>query len=78
MKELLEYILDSLFGNPAITVAEENDGEYITLIITAPQDEIGKIIGKKGKVINAIKQLVKIQAIKENKRVEIQVSETES
>jgi len=78
MKSLLEYILNSLFANPAITVAEENDGEYTTLIITAPQDEIGKIIGKKGKVINAIKQLVKIQAIKENKRIEIQVAETNS
>lgn len=78
MKELLEYILDSLFANPAITVSEEEDGEFITLIINAPQDEIGKIIGKKGKVINAIKQIIKIQAIKENKRVEIQVSETDS
>ncbi len=78
MKELLEYILDSLFANPAITVTEEVEDEYINLIINAPQDEIGRIIGKKGKVINAIKQLIKIQAIKDNKRVEIQVSETES
>ena len=78
MKELLEYILDSLFANPAITVTEEVEDEYINLIINAPQDEIGRIIGKKGKVINAIKQLIKIQAIKDNKRVEIQVSEIES
>lgn len=78
MKELLEYILDSLFANPAITVTQEDDDEYTNLIINSPTDEIGKIIGKKGKVINAIKQLVKIQAIKENKRVEIQVTETDS
>lgn len=78
MKELLEYILASLFANPAITVTQEDDEEYTNLIINSPQDEIGKIIGKKGKVINAIKQLVKIQAIKENKRVEIQVTETDS
>lgn len=78
MKELLEYILNALFANPAITVSQEDDDEYLTLIINAPTDEIGKIIGKKGKVINAIKQLVKIQAIKDNKRVEIQVAETDS
>lgn len=75
MQELLEYILNASFENPAITVSsEENDGN-VTLTIHAPQDEIGRIIGKGGKVINAMKQLVKIQAIKENKRVEINVEE---
>lgn len=76
MKSLLEYILTSMFSNEAITVdeSEEEDGNVI-LTIYAPQEEIGKIIGKGGKVINAMKQLVKIQAIKENKRVEINVEE---
>lgn len=75
MKELLEYILDALFKNPDITVTEEENDESTNLIISSPTDEIGKIIGKKGKVINSIKQLIKIQAIKENKRVEITVEE---
>lgn len=76
MQELLEYILTHTFSNPEITVSESEgeEGEVI-LTIHAPQEEIGKIIGKGGKVINAMKQLVKIQAIKENKRVEINVEE---
>lgn len=75
MKELLEYILDQAFNNEMITVTEsEEDGQHI-LTIHAPQEEIGRIIGKKGKVINAMKQLVKIIAIKENKHVEINVEE---
>ena len=75
MKKLLEHIVDSIFDNKEITVSEvENDG-IITFTITAPQEEIGKIIGKKGKIINAIKQVIKIQAIKEDKKIELQVAE---
>lgn len=75
MQELLEYILKSVYGNSEITVTSAEDDGNITLSIHAPQEEIGRIIGKGGKVINAMKQLVKIQAIKENKRVEINVEE---
>lgn len=76
MKKLLEYILEQTFSNPKITVTEsESEDGSIILTISSPQEEIGKIIGKGGKVINAMKQLVKIQAIKENKRVEINVEE---
>lgn len=76
MKELLEYILKNTFPSPDISVSESEDEEgSIILTIHAPQEEIGKIIGKGGKVINAMKQLVKIQAIKDNKRVEVNVEE---
>lgn len=75
MQELLEYILKATIGNDAITVSESEEEGSIVLTIHAPQEEIGRIIGKGGKVINAMKQLVKIQAIKENKRVEINVEE---
>lgn len=75
MQNLLEYILKSTYNNEAITVTESEEEGSIILTIHAPQEEIGRIIGKGGKVINAMKQLVKIQAIKENKRVEINVEE---
>ena len=75
MQELLEYILEKMYSNPLITVTSEDEDGDVILTIHAPQEEIGKIIGKGGKVINAMKQLVKIQAIKENKRVEINVEE---
>lgn len=75
MKKLLEHILEQMYGNPDITVSESEDEGSIILVIHAPQEEIGRIIGKGGKVINAMKQIVKILAIKENKRVEINVEE---
>lgn len=76
MKKLLEHILDSMFSNKDITVSESEEEGSVVLTIHAPQEEIGKIIGKGGKVINAIKQIVKIQAIKENRRVEVNVEES--
>jgi len=75
MKKLLEHILDSIFDNKDITVDETEEDGIITLTIHAPQEEIGKIIGKKGKVINSMKQVIKILAIKEDKKVELQVAE---
>lgn len=58
-----------------ITIDEQDIEGFVTLSVTAPQEQIGKIIGKGGKTINAIKQIVKIKAIKEDKRVEIEVKE---
>lgn len=75
MKKLLELILDSIFDNKDITVDETEEDGIITLTIHAPQEEMGKIIGKKGKVINSMKQVIKILAIKEDKKVELQVAE---
>lgn len=75
MKKLLEHILDSIFNNKDITVDEAEEDGIITLTIHAPQEEMGKIIGKKGKVINSMKQVIKILAIKEDKKVELQVAE---
>lgn len=75
MKDLLEYILSKIIDNKDVSVTESEEDGSIILTIHSPQDEIGKIIGKGGKVINAMKQLVKIQAIKDNKRVEINVEE---
>lgn len=75
MRDLLEYILKNTIDNDDVTVSESEEEGSTILTIHAPQDVIGRIIGKGGKVINAMKQLVKIQAIKENKRVEINVEE---
>lgn len=78
MKELLTYIITSILpeGTEISVTETENEG-YVTLTVTAPQEHIGKVIGKSGKTINSIKQIVKIIAIKENKRVEIEVKEQE-
>ena len=74
MKELLEYMLKNILEKD-FTVSEEDENGFIVYKVTATQDEIGKIIGKGGKTINALKNILKIRAIKEDKKIDIQVVE---
>ncbi|MEK7565990.1 MAG: KH domain-containing protein [Patescibacteria group bacterium] len=76
MKDFLEIIVKKLVDDPESVVIAEDitpDG-FITLTISAAQEDIGKIIGKEGKVIKALRDLIKILAVKENKRVTVQIS----
>lgn len=75
MEQLLKHILDSLFPETEITVEASQRDSSTVFTIYAPQNEIGRIIGKEGKVINAIKQLLKIKAMKENVFVDLEIKE---
>lgn len=75
MKDILLYILTNTLDTDEISVEEDDNNGFVTLTISAPQDQIGKIIGKGGKTINSIKNILKIKAIKEGKKIDIQVVE---
>ena len=74
MKTLASYILDNILEEKVDIEEEENDG-FVTIKVFAPQEVMGKVIGKGGKTVNAIKNILKIKAIKENKKVDIQIEE---
>ena len=75
MKEFLEYILKGFVQKPeAIEVEESEDEEgKITLFIKADEDDVGRIIGKQGKIIRSIRNLIRVRAIKEKKIVFVQI-----
>lgn len=76
MKELLSYLLTNILADEEKFRVEEEDVDGITTYkIFVPQETMGKIIGKGGKTINALKNILKIKAIKEQKRVEVEVLE---
>ncbi len=75
MKDLVTYIVKAIVEKPEEVSIEESvlaDGKIILTIHTAPTD-VGLVIGKMGKTINAIRSLVKIKAIKEGKFVDVKV-----
>ena len=74
MQDLLTYMLDSIIEGE-YTITEEDQDGFIIYKITAPTDQIGRVIGKNGKTINALKNILKIRAVKENKKIDIQISE---
>lgn len=76
MKETLEYIITSLVDAPDDVHVDENEEDGTTnYIITVAKDDMGKIIGKEGKVIRSIRNIMKVKAMKENKRINISLAE---
>ena len=74
MKELVEVIAKALVDNPdQVEVLEtEKDGEMIIELKVAPSD-MGKVIGKQGRIAKAIRSVVKAAASKEDKRVVVEI-----
>ena len=74
MKELVEIIAKSLVDYPEEVKVNEVAGEQsIILELKVSQDDMGKVIGKQGKIAKAIRTVVKAAAIKEEKRVVVEI-----
>lgn len=74
MKELVEYIVRLIVDNPEqITVSEvPNDGWVIIRLQVAPED-MGRVIGKQGHIIRAIRTLLRVAAIKRQTRAVLEI-----
>ena len=77
MRELLEELARRLVDNPGdVTVEqfEEDDGTVV-LELSVADDDYGKIIGRGGRTANALRTVVKAAAVRENKRVLVDIVE---
>lgn len=74
MRELVEYIVKSLVDKPEAVSVKETQGETVTIleIRTAPEDS-GKVIGREGRIANAIRTIVKAAAAKQQKRITVEI-----
>jgi predicted RNA-binding protein YlqC (UPF0109 family) len=74
MRELVEYIVKALVDKPDQISVKETLGETVTIleIKTAPED-VGKVIGREGRIANAIRTITKAAAAKQNKRVTVEI-----
>ncbi|SHE61077.1 KH domain-containing protein [Clostridium fallax] len=74
MRELVEIIAKSLVDNPDLVQVNEISGEQSLIIeLKVAPDDMGKVIGKQGRIAKAIRTVVKAAAIKENKRVVVEI-----
>ncbi len=79
MKQLLEYIVPNIVNHPGdVEINETHDGDTIVLTIKVNPEDTGRVIGKAGKVIKAIRQIARIIAIKQGVRVNIDVLDGQS
>mgnify|MGYP001303719902 FL=1 len=74
MKELLEHIARSLVDNPEEVSVNEVEGEHSLLLeLKVSEDDMGKVIGKQGRIAKAIRTVMKASAIRDNKRVVVEI-----
>lgn len=75
MKEVLEIIAKSLVDYPEqVSVTEvNNDDDTVTLELRVAESDMGKVIGKQGRIAKAIRTVVKAAASKENKKVAVEI-----
>ena len=76
MEDILSFFLKSIVDKPeAIKITQSEEEGIIQYSIKADDSDYGKIIGKEGKIIRAIRNVMKIPAIKQGKRINIALAE---
>ncbi|GAB4540948.1 MAG: KH domain-containing protein [Anaerolineales bacterium] len=76
MKELIEYIAKSLVEHPdEVKVSESGSGARLRLELSVAKGDMGRVIGKSGKVANSIRALLKVAAERAGKQVTLDVLE---
>lgn len=74
MKELVEVIAKALVDNPdEVVVTEKEEGKNLVVELHVAQSDMGKVIGKQGRIAKAIRSVVKAASSKDNKRVDVEI-----
>ena len=74
MRELLEYLAKSLVDHPEdVQVTETETDTTVVLELTVAKDDIGKVIGKQGRIARALRTIVKASAVKNGKRAIVEI-----
>ena len=74
MRELVEFIAKELVDHPEdVSVTEVDKDDIMTLELRVHPDDMGKVIGKQGKIAKAIRTVVKAASMKENKKVHVEI-----
>ncbi len=75
MGKLVEIIAKALVNNPdEVMVKETVDGDNITVELKVAEEDMGKVIGKQGRIAKALRTVVKAAAIKDNVRVNVEIT----
>jgi len=76
LKELIEYIARSLVDNPMeVQVRQDRMGSKTRLELRVAKEDMGRVIGKSGRVANAMRILLRVSAAREGKQVSLDVIE---
>lgn len=76
MKELVEVLAKALVDNTdQVIVAQVETEKTVHLQLTVAPEDMGKVIGKQGKIANAMRTLIKAAAVKDGRRVQMDIDQ---
>ncbi len=74
MKDLLEFLARSLVDHPdQVKVEERENADGVLLRLTVAKEDVGKVIGKQGRIARALRTVVKASAVKEGKQATVEI-----
>ncbi|MGI8871721.1 MAG: KH domain-containing protein [Candidatus Limnocylindria bacterium] len=74
MKEFLEYVARSLVDKPeAVHIDVEDDEGEVTLTLMVDEADMGRVIGRDGRIANAIRSLLRVMAARSGQHVELEI-----
>ena len=75
MKDLVEVIAKALVDHPEeVVVTEKTEGKNVIIVeLHVAQSDMGKVIGKQGRIAKAIRSVVKAASSKDNKKVDVEI-----
>ena len=74
MKDLVEVIAKALVDNPdEVVVTEKEEGKHVTIGLHVAPSDMGKVIGKQGRIAKAIRSVVKAASLGDNKKVDVEI-----
>jgi len=74
VKQLLEFLARSVVDHPEqVRVEEVTSGDRVVLRLSVAKEDLGKVIGKQGRVARAIRTVVKASAVKDGKQASVEI-----
>lgn len=74
MKELLEFLARSLVDHPDEVRVEETEADNVVVLrLSVAKDDVGKVIGKQGRIARALRTVVKASAVKDGKQATVEI-----
>ena len=78
MGELLAYLARELVDDPeAVRVEEEEREDALVLVLHVAPDDVGKVIGRQGRIARALRTLIRASAVREHRRVFVEIADPE-
>lgn len=76
MEELVRYIAQNLVDDPsAVTVEAREEGDTVVISLSVAPDDMGKVIGRQGRIAKAIRTVVKAASVRESKKYMVDIVE---